>query len=191
VVQSPAQTAGRSPEIGARLRRVRKRRNFTLRQVADQAGVSSSFLSQVERGRTGVSLNALQRVAAVLGVTMADLFTAEDGPESYFLQRQDRPVLAFGPLRKFLLSLRTSENLEVLVGEFEPGASTGDEPYSHGDSEEVCLVISGSISALIDGQPFELAAGDTLRYRSSAKHFFRNAGAGAAEVVWIVSPPSY
>ena len=52
------------------------------------------------------------------------------------LRREARPNLAFGTLgRKFMLTPRPLENLQVIVGELDVGGSTGEEPYTHGDSE--------------------------------------------------------
>src|SRR5687768_8541413 len=44
-----------SVDVGDRLREIRLLRRKTLREVAERAGLSESFLSQVERGRTNVS----------------------------------------------------------------------------------------------------------------------------------------
>ena len=43
-------------DVGERLRLIRTARRCTLREVAERAGLSESFLSQVERGRTSASI---------------------------------------------------------------------------------------------------------------------------------------
>jgi transcriptional regulator with XRE-family HTH domain len=189
-----AGVAGSAPgaiNVGERLRTFRRRRRLTLKAIADRAGVSESFLSQVERGRTGASLMSLQRIAHALGVSVADLFEPDGGARPQVLRAEDRPVLSFGKLEKHLLTPRPLENLEVIVGVFDPGGSTGDEPYTHGDSEELCVVLSGRIEAQIGSDFYEMGPGDSIDYRSSMLHNFRNVGTGVAEVMWIISPPSY
>lgn len=42
--------------IGVRLKEIRKERKMTLKELAEGAGVSISFLSQVERGKSSVTL---------------------------------------------------------------------------------------------------------------------------------------
>ena len=61
-------------DVGERLRAIRRLRRVTLKTVADRAELSESFLSQVERGRANASVASLKRIAAALGVNVADLF---------------------------------------------------------------------------------------------------------------------
>ncbi len=178
-------------EVGQRLRLIRLRRRMTLKAVAARAGVSESFVSQVERNRTGASLVSLQRIAHALSVSVADLFEPDGGKRPQVLRARARPVLSFGTLQKQLLTPKPLEHLEVIVGVFEPGGSTGDEPYTHGDSEELCVVLSGRVEAQIGTEFYEMEAGDSIDYRSSMLHNFRNIGPDTAEVMWIMSPPSY
>ena len=108
------------------------------------------------------------------------------------LHRESRPALEFGNLgRKYLLTPRPLEHLEVFAAELDPGGSTGDEPYTHGDSEELLAVLSGRVSLQLGSEVFELAEGDSIDYRSSVPHRLTNVGEDNAEVMWIISPPSY
>jgi transcriptional regulator with XRE-family HTH domain len=179
-------------DVGERLRAIRRSRRCTLRTVADRSGLSESFLSQVERGRSSASIASLRRIADALGVSIADLFELDEVPEPRVLRRDERPALAFGVLgRKLLLTPRPLENLEVFVGQLEVGGSTGDQPYAHGDSEELFVVLSGTVQLELGGEVFPLEHGDSIDYRSSTPHRASNAGDDLAEVMWIISPPSY
>jgi transcriptional regulator with XRE-family HTH domain len=180
-------------DVGERLRAIRKLRRITLRTVAERAGLSESFLSQVERGRANASVASLKRIAAALGVNVADLFEPNGRPSRPRVLRRDvRPALTFGTLgRKYMLTPRPLEHLQVIVGELDVGGSTGDEPYTHGDSEELLVVLEGVVHLQLAGDVFELSTGDSIDYRSSAPHRLTNAGDDTAEVMWIISPPSY
>ena len=108
------------------------------------------------------------------------------------LRRESRPTLKFGTLgEKHMLTPRPLEHLQVIVGEFDPGGSTGDEPYTHGDSEELLVVLAGALHLQLGPEVFELHTGDSIDYRSSTPHRLANAGDEKAEVMWIISPPSY
>jgi transcriptional regulator with XRE-family HTH domain len=180
-------------DVGDRLRAIRRLRRATLKTVADRAGLSESFLSQVERGRANASVASLKRIAAALGVNVADLFEPNGSTaRPRVLRREARPHLSFGTLgRKFMLTPRPLENLQVIVGELDAGGSTGDEPYTHGDSEELLVVLGGVVSLQLGSEVFELATGDSIDYRSSTPHRLVNVGGDPAEVMWIISPPSY
>jgi transcriptional regulator with XRE-family HTH domain len=179
-------------DVGERLRALRRSRRATLRTVAERSGLSESFLSQVERGRSSASIESLRRVAEALGVSMADLFEPDGLPGPRVLRRDERPALSFGVLgKKLLLTPRPLHHLEVFAGELEVGGSTGAEPYAHGDSEELFVVLSGTVQLELGGELFELEPGDSIDYRSSTPHRVSNTGQDLAEVMWIISPPSY
>jgi len=179
--------------VGERLRAIRHLRRATLRSVAERAELSESFLSQVERNKASASIASLTRIAAALGVNVADLFEPHSSrAHPRVLRRQSRPALAFGNLgRKYLLTPRPLEHLEVFAGELDPGGSTGDEPYTHGDSEELFVVLSGRVHVQLGERIYELEQGDSIDYRSSTPHRVTNAGDDVAEVLWVISPPSY
>jgi quercetin dioxygenase-like cupin family protein len=160
--------------------------------VADAAAVSESFVSQVERGRASPSVATLQRLAAALGIEISDLFAADGVQRPRVLRREARRSLVWGHLgRKALLTPKPFHSLEVVAAEFEPGGSTGAEPYTHGDSEELLLVVRGRVRVQLGHELHELGAGDVVHYRSSTPHRVSNPGSELAEVVFMISPPSY
>src|SRR6266849_4949342 len=179
-------------DVGMRLRAIRIARRRTLREVAESAGLSESFLSQVERGRSSASIASLRRIAEGLGVSMADLFQPSGPTQPRVLRRDERPALAFGILgRKMLLTPRPLHHLEVFVGELDLDGSTGAEQYAHGDSEELFVVLNGTVRLELGDGVHELETGDSIGYWSSTPHRISNAGDDTAEVMWIISPPSY
>jgi transcriptional regulator with XRE-family HTH domain len=176
-------------EIGARLHEWRRRRRLTLREVADAANISESFLSQVERNGANMSIATLCRVAAALDCTVADLFDPRAG-EPALLRKSERPRMHFDEFgTKFFLTPRPYMDIEACIADIDPGGSTGPEPYTHGDSEELLLVLSGSIVAQVDSHEVVLETGDSLRYRSSSPHRLYNPTDERAEVLWVTSPP--
>src|SRR6266849_4803664 len=168
-------------DVGMRLRAIRIARRRTLREVAERAGLSESFLSQVERGRASASIASLRRIADALGISISDLFQPFEPSRPRVLRHDDRPSLAFGILgRKLLLTPRPLHQLEVFVGELDPGGSTGAEQYAHGDSEELFVVLHGSVRLELGGDVHELESGDSIDYRSSTPHRVVNVGGDRA-----------
>ena len=161
------------------------------RAVATAAQISESFLSQLERGRTNATIATLQRLATALGIEVSDLFTGNSA-RPRVLRREAREFVAWGRLgSKALLTPKPFHSLEVVVARFEPGGSTGDEPYTHGDSEELLIVVQGQVHVQLGTEIHEVAAGDSVHYQSSTPHRVSNPGDAAAEVLFVISPPSY
>ncbi|MCU7826208.1 helix-turn-helix domain-containing protein [Kitasatospora sp. DSM 101779] len=177
--------------LGARIRGYREARALSLRGLGEAAGASPGFLSQVERGLAGASIGMLRRIADALGLTMADLFDHSVPAGPRVVRRERRPALPTAPgTRKYLVSQRPLAHLEVYAGEFDPGTSTGEEAYTHGDSQEILLVLAGTVTVELDGHPYTLDAGDSLDYRTATPHRVANRSDAPAEVLWIVSPPT-
>src|SRR3954463_14270783 len=104
---SSAPDAVAEVDVGERLRDIRRLRRATLRAIAERAGVSESFLSQVERGRASASVASLRRIAGALGVSGADRVDRSGVPGPKVLRRDERPSLSFGVLgTKWLLTPR-------------------------------------------------------------------------------------
>jgi transcriptional regulator with XRE-family HTH domain len=59
--------------VGQELRDERQDVGRTLADVADEAGVSTQYLSEIERGRKEPSSEVLQAVAGALGLRLVDL----------------------------------------------------------------------------------------------------------------------
>ena len=185
----PTATRG-DQALGSRIRAYRKMRRLTLKQVAEHVGVSEGFLSQVERGASGASVATLRLIAQVLGLAVSDLFSEGDMPGHRVLEAARRPVIHAPGVVKYMLTQRPLKELEVLEGEFEPGASTGGAEYVHGDSQELVYVIDGTVSITLGPDEHTLRASDSIEYRSSTPHSLTNIGDGPARILWIISPPS-
>ncbi len=188
----PSAIGAEENEIGSRLREVRRGQHRTLRDVADAAGISESFLSQVERAKVSASVATLRRIAVVLGVTVGDLFQETPTRQPTVLRAENRPTLTFGVFgRKFHLHTAPERAFDSLLGEFDPGGSTGDEPYSHGDSEEFMLIVDGAAQFQLGGDNISLGQNDSIVYRSSVPHRLVADPVMGARVLWITSPPSF
>jgi quercetin dioxygenase-like cupin family protein len=154
--------------------------------------VSESFVSQLERGRSSASVATLQRLAAAVGIQISDLFAGEPQSGPRVLRRQQRQLLEWGHLgRKALLTPKPFHSFEVVAAAFDPGGSTGDEPYTHGDSEELLLVLTGRVHLQLGSELHDLSTGDSVNYRSSTPHRVSNPSDEPAEVLFVISPPSY
>ncbi len=59
--------------IGQRIKRLRKERGYSQRDLAMRSGVSDAFICQVETGRNGIGVPALMKLAKALGTTVGKL----------------------------------------------------------------------------------------------------------------------
>ncbi|WP_427869736.1 helix-turn-helix domain-containing protein [Leucobacter luti] len=177
-------------ELGARITAFRQLRGMSLRAAAAASGVSSSFLSQLENGRTNASIASLRKIAAALGVSPIQLLDDSAAHTRGVLRAEDRPLLPLDGAEKFVLSLPPLGNLEVYAGRFEPGGNTGADPYVHGNSQEMFIVTEGEIVLELGDERYTMRTDDSIEYLSTTPHRVVNESAAPAAVLWINSPPT-
>jgi transcriptional regulator with XRE-family HTH domain len=179
-------------QLGPRIRALRQARNVTLKELAERAGVTESFLSQVEREVTSPSIASVQRIARALGLAIAELFV-EGTPRGRLVRRAGRRRIAYpglGAVDEFLTS-DMNGRLQVIVSTIEPGGGTGEEAYVHDSDEEVVVVLSGRLELWVADERHLLEEGDSISYSSRLPHRNVNPGEGPAVVLFCVTPPSF
>jgi transcriptional regulator with XRE-family HTH domain len=179
-------------QLGARIRSLRRGRHLTLRAVADRAGVTESFLSQVERDVASPSIATVGRIARALDLSIAQLF-AEDADAGRVVRREARRRIEYPGLRavdEFLTS-NLAGRLQLILSTIEPGGGTGSEPYTHDSDEEAVLVLEGILDLWVGDEHYVLRAGDAITYSSRIPHWNANQGDAPATVLFCVTPPSF
>ena len=63
---------------GERLRNLRHERGFTQEEVALRADITTSYYGQIERGTANPSVALLEKICAVMGISISDIFTYAD-----------------------------------------------------------------------------------------------------------------
>ena len=179
-------------QLGPRIRSLRQARQVTLRELAERAGVTESFLSQVEREVTSPSIASVQRIARALDLGIADLFVDEP-PLGRVVRRAERRRIAYNGLNavdEFLTAGRDGR-LQVILTTLEPGGGTGDEGYTHESDEEVVIVLEGRLELWVGDEHHLLEEGDSITYSSRLPHRNRNPGPGRAVILFCATPPSF
>jgi transcriptional regulator with XRE-family HTH domain len=184
--------AGVEIDLGARIRALRLARGQTLRDLAGRAGVTESFLSQVERGVASPSIASVQRIARALGQTIAELF-AEQEVHGEVVRVADRRRVTYPGLNAVdeFLTRKPDGRLQVILSTIEPGGGTGDEAYTHESDEEVVVVLEGVLDLWVGDERYHLEAGDAVTHSSRVPHRNTNPGPGLARVLFCITPPSY
>ena len=154
--------------IGERIKFLRQQRQLTLAKLAEKANLSASHLSQIERNKTSPSLMTLNSIAQGLEVNLRDLFESEQ--DQVYITRAN-PALTIDDDSLPLLPLtRRGSGWDLQVDRLSllPGASPLDfEPYP---GEILLFVLAGTLQVTIDGEQFELQAGDSLHSDARQPH---------------------
>lgn len=179
------------PDIGHRLRKRRRALHLTLAELSEKTGLTASQISQLERGKTSGSIKSLQLVAQGLGIGFADLFSDSNQGRNTVIDLASITTHEYGFLAsKALLTPKSFDHMQVFVGFLEPGGSTGEERITHGDSEEMVIVLGGSIEVTIGDETSRLSQHQSISFISNQPHKIQEAEGAPASLLWIIAPPT-
>ena len=169
--------------LGEALRQSRKAQGLSMQSVADQAGLSVGFISQVERGLTAPSLSSLVSIARVLGLPLSSLLDQpDDGSET--TRRDGRPTYRVPGAEMAYERLSTTfeqSKLHSVILHEPPGYR--EEPISH-EGEEMFYILAGAITVEIEGEAQVLHTGDSLHFDSRRTHASWNHTDQPASILW-------
>jgi transcriptional regulator with XRE-family HTH domain len=156
-------------DLGTRLRLRREARGLTMQTVADRAGLTAGFISQVERNLAAPSLTSLTAIAEALGAHITDFL---DPPRNEDLTSRDTlrelyrlPGAPFS-YERLSTSFPGSQLTAVLLHE-PPGRRS--EPIRH-RGEELYFILEGELTFYIDDTEIVLRKGDSIHFSSSRLH---------------------
>lgn len=163
-----------------------------MRDVAEATGISSSFLSLVETGRSDITIGRLSRLVEFFGVSIVDLLPEQPTADARIVRGEERRRLPSAEVGVdvFLLVPDTQRTMMPMLLEFEPGAELAE--YGRHPGEEWVHVLEGDLQIAFEGDADRtLAEGDSAYYSSAHPHLFRNASPGKRlRLVCVDSPPN-
>jgi transcriptional regulator with XRE-family HTH domain len=190
-----------------RLRAERKRRQMTLRQLAERTGLTPSHLSKIERGLANPTVGTLTRIGNELGVNLLDSFLQTPSPDivpprtwSGMPSGEDpaRPQFRSPILRpdlrksyrvngvEFQRLTPSQDVIDFIEVRYEVGA--GDtEMYRH-SGREYGLVIQGRLQIEYAFETYVLEPGWSHVFDSSVPHRYLNIGDEPAIIVAVSLP---
>lgn len=178
-------------QLGKKVRDLRLRRGLTVQRLAEDAGLSKGFISQVENDHTSPSLATLRDIARALGTSVAYLVVEEE-QRPHVVRAGDRPRVAVGgnTSRVELLSALPKRNLELVLAELPPGQSAGDKRHFH-HGEECIFCLEGRVGVTCGMDLMTLEAGDSCHFDGRVPHAVENTGQDIARVIIAITPAAF
>ena len=183
-VQSRPAGAVELASTGARIKRARMTAGLSQVETASRLGISRTFLSTVERGQSGVSVQTLARMADLFGIQMGD-FALLDKRRGRVVRVKDRPKTVLGGGVTWHELASPGHALEPAILMVPPGADNGGVVVRTG--EIFVLVLTGEITFNLQNPPeaLSLKAGDSIILDAGLAHAWRNPGRKPATCVWV------
>ncbi|MEX2375353.1 MAG: cupin domain-containing protein [Dehalococcoidia bacterium] len=177
-------------EIGKRLREIRLERNLSLKEVAEQTGISKGFLSLVETGKNDITVGRCMRLLHAYGLGLADLVQGGDADDPDVVRSNQRTHLRSPSegVDIYLLTPDTHRKMCPYLVAFEPGGRIKEFAVHAG--EEFVMILEGKVLMEMTGrEPITLRKGDSAYYDSERGHTFTNLADGNALLLMASTPP--
>ena len=185
-----ANTDGRkTPDFGPRLRKLRKRKDMSLAEAAERAGVSAGFLSSVELSHAKPSVSTLSRLAGAYGTTVLELYDVPKQPDSIVRPEKRQSIQTQSGVRMELLSTGT-KMLETMMMRVPPGTGS-DGAYTH-QGEDWLYMLKGELEIWLDeAECYVLHENESFWFESNRGHRWYNPGRKEVVMIWVNTPPTF
>ncbi len=180
-------------KFGQKLRAVRERKGYTLKDVATKAEVSESLVSQIERNKVSPSIDTLLLIADILDIDYEYLFNDYRQRRQVSIVRHDeRGVIRRDKVAFHQLSINDEISkdsaFEAFLLEVEPEGEKGDREYGHAGME-FGVILNGSAELIYGHKRYTLHPGDSIYFPSDMPHLLKNIGNQTLKAIWVISPP--
>ncbi|MEJ6388604.1 helix-turn-helix domain-containing protein [Gymnodinialimonas ulvae] len=180
-------------DLAVRVRELRKARNWTLEQAAQEAGLARSTLSKIENGQMSPTYAAVKKLATGLGISVPQLFTPKASPEGggrlVSTKRGEGAAHATTTYEHELLADQLTQK-SMLPYRARIRARSFDEfdGWVRHEGEEFLYVLTGAIRLLTEFyQPIDMVRGDSAYYDAAMGHNVISISDDDATILWVTS----
>ncbi|WP_072929278.1 helix-turn-helix domain-containing protein [Nissabacter archeti] len=167
-----------SEAVSRRIKTCRTGRKLSLDELSRRAGVSKGMLVEIEKGTANPSIAILCKIAAALGLSVADIVNVADTPVAHLITQEEMPVLWRGPAggsARLLAGTQGPDMIELWRWELFPGEVFSSPGHPPG-TVELFHVEQGVLAFQVGDMPLTIAAGNAAVAKTDLPHQYANHG---------------
>jgi transcriptional regulator with XRE-family HTH domain len=187
----PIEPSGIDSLIAGRLLALRQDKSLSLAELAELSGVSKAMISKVERAESSPTAALLGRLAAGLGVPLAQLLTEDKGSPQRLRARAQQEVWRdpeAGYLRRQIVERSANGGVEMVEIELPRSAQVGYPRWSGKPYRQCLWMLEGALQVDYGDERFELAPGDCLDFGVDRPLVFKALGRTGCRYLLVASP---
>jgi transcriptional regulator with XRE-family HTH domain len=193
--ESGEDTVPEPVDLGSRVRELRKARDWTLEQAANQAGLARSTLSKIENGQMSPTYEALKKLAVGLEISVPQLFTPPvkgqvNGRMAITKQGEGSRTITATYEHELLSASLTKKQMLPYRARVRARKFDEFDGWVRHDGEEFLYVLTGTIQLLTEFyEPVEMRRGDSAYYDATMGHNVLSTSEDDATILWVTSLP--
>lgn len=165
-----------SEAVARRIKAWRRQQKLTLDELSKRAGVSKGMLVELEKGAANPSIAILCKVAAAMGVSVAEMVDVASRPSVHVIAGADIPQLWTGEQggsARLLAGSSGPDMVELWRWVLFPGERFASPGHPQG-TFELFHVEQGTLTLVTEGGKTVLAQGNAAVARTDAPHEYAN-----------------
>ena len=180
-------------DLGARVRELRKARDWTLEQAAGQAGLARSTLSKIENGQMSPTYDALKKLAVGLEISVPQLFTPPqqgqiNGRMAVTKSGQGTAQATVTYEHELLAETLTKKQMLPYRARVRARSMDEFDGWVRHDGEEFLYVLTGVIRLYTEFyEPVDMRRGDSAYYDATMGHNVVSVSDEDATILWVTS----
>ncbi|SHJ90581.1 transcriptional regulator, XRE family with cupin sensor [Dethiosulfatibacter aminovorans DSM 17477] len=160
--------------VGENLKKIRKERNLTLKEMSDITGVSKSMLGEIERSVSNPTIAVLWKIASGLKIPFTQLIHSEKASVN-IVRSPDMKIINSGD--EFTISsifdYDPEKKFEIYTISFPVKSKSEIKQHNKG-IEEYILIFEGELVVEIGGVKHQLNTGDSITFLGDIPHRYLN-----------------
>ena len=175
--------------LGNKIKQRRVLLQLTQQELANRCELTKGYISQLENDSVSPSLETLEIILGVLGISLSEFFK-EDGNSKIIFTKEDEYKKEFDTYEQtWLVPTAQEHQMEpILVILDTNGETFHDYPHT---GEEFGYVIEGEIEVCYQDESYVCKEGESFYFISNANHYIKNHRNKKSKVIWVSCPPNF
>lgn len=178
--------------IGESIRRIRREKKIRLEDLAERTGITTGYLSKIERGLSNLPIATLGKIASALRVKMADIFEDQFSEEQLLITRpsERRTIRPLDRNLCYHYEPLASKMRDKLMAPFMVTLRTGcseEKLFSH-QGEEMMVLVKGQMILFYGTEQYTIdEIGTCIYFDASIPHRAEALGDEEAQFIAVIS----
>jgi transcriptional regulator with XRE-family HTH domain len=175
--------------VSHRIKQYRRQKKLSLDELSKRANVSKGMLVEIEGCKANPSIALLCRLAAAMGVSVADFVDVSAKPDVHIIVDTEIPELwkgEKGGSARLLAGSGGPDMTELWMWEMQPGEKFSSPGHPSG-TLELLYVQSGTLTLGVKESLFQVITGYSATARTDVPHFYENQGESILKFIMTVN----